>query len=70
MMQIAALLPPEYRGVYHNLESATDRYLRFRPGAESNLQRVQRSSQSATGAVTRSASGATLGPRREHEGSQ
>jgi len=39
MMQIAALLPPEYRGVYSNLASATEHYLRFQPGAESNLQR-------------------------------
>ncbi|MBC7261380.1 MAG: 1-acyl-sn-glycerol-3-phosphate acyltransferase [Chloroflexi bacterium] len=29
MYQIAALLPPEYRGVYSNMEAATTRYLRF-----------------------------------------
>ena len=39
MYQIAALLPPEYRGVYANLDNATQTYLRFdRPGAN-NLQR-------------------------------
>lgn len=38
MAQIAALLPPEYRGVYSNLAAASERYLRFLPGARSNLQ--------------------------------
>ena len=51
MMQIAALLPPEYRGVYSNLASATEHYLRFPPGTESNLQHVLRSSRPASGAV-------------------
>jgi hypothetical protein len=40
MAQIAALLPPDYRGVYSDLAAATERYLRFPPGAESNLQRT------------------------------
>ena len=29
MYRMAALLPPEYRGVYEDLESATEEYLRF-----------------------------------------
>jgi 1-acyl-sn-glycerol-3-phosphate acyltransferase len=40
MMQIAALLPPEYRGVYSDVAAATERYLRFPPGAESNLHQA------------------------------
>jgi len=39
MYQIAALLPPEYRGVYADLESATEYYLRFPEGSASNLPR-------------------------------
>jgi 1-acyl-sn-glycerol-3-phosphate acyltransferase len=38
MYQMAALLPPAYRGVYSNLTAATETYLRFPPGAESNLR--------------------------------
>jgi 1-acyl-sn-glycerol-3-phosphate acyltransferase len=37
MYQLAALLPPAYRGVYSDLEAATETYLRFPPGVESNL---------------------------------
>ena len=37
MYQIAALLPPAYRGVYSDLAAATETYLRFASGAESNL---------------------------------
>jgi len=40
MAQIAALLPPAYRGVYSDLSAAAERYLQFPPGAESNLQRA------------------------------
>lgn len=40
MYQAAALLPPAYRGVYADLSSATEAYLRFPPGAESNLRRA------------------------------
>lgn len=40
MMQIAALLPAEYRGVYSDVAAATERYLRFPPGAKSNLHRA------------------------------
>jgi 1-acyl-sn-glycerol-3-phosphate acyltransferase len=40
MYQVAALLPPPYRGVYADLDAATERYLRFLPGAESNLLRA------------------------------
>jgi 1-acyl-sn-glycerol-3-phosphate acyltransferase len=43
MYQMAALLPPAYRGVYSDLTQATETYLRFPPGAESNLE--QRSYQ-------------------------
>ncbi len=51
MMQIAALLPPEYRGAYSDLASATEHYLRFEAGAESNLQGALRSSQAAPAAA-------------------
>lgn len=40
MYQLAALLPPFYRGVYSNLEQATEKYLRFEPGVASNLERA------------------------------
>ncbi len=42
MYQLAALLPPEYRGYYGDLRAATEEYLRFDPPAHSNLQDVQR----------------------------
>lgn len=38
MWQLAALLPPEYRGVYANLDAATERYLRFPPHSATNLK--------------------------------
>lgn len=41
MYQLAALLPPAYRGVYADLSAATETYLRFPPGVESNLCRVR-----------------------------
>jgi 1-acyl-sn-glycerol-3-phosphate acyltransferase len=37
MYQIAALLPRRYRGVYQDLSQASEQYLRFKPGAISNL---------------------------------
>jgi 1-acyl-sn-glycerol-3-phosphate acyltransferase len=37
MYQMAALLPPVYRGVYSDLEAATETYLRFPEGSQSNL---------------------------------
>ncbi len=37
MYQLAALLPPSYRGAYADLEAATEDYLRFDPPAPSNL---------------------------------
>ena len=40
MYQIAALLPPAYRGVYSDMSAATETYLRFPPGAKSNLHRT------------------------------
>jgi hypothetical protein len=41
MYQIAALLPPSYRGLYSDLDAATETYLRFPPGSESNLLHAQ-----------------------------
>jgi 1-acyl-sn-glycerol-3-phosphate acyltransferase len=40
MMQIAALLPQQNRGVYSDLASATEDYLEFPPGATSNVRRA------------------------------
>jgi 1-acyl-sn-glycerol-3-phosphate acyltransferase len=40
MYQIAALLPPAYRGVYANLSDATETYLRFPATSVSNLQQT------------------------------
>ena len=40
MYQMAALLPPIYRGVYSDMSAATDIYLRFPSGTESNLRRA------------------------------
>jgi len=37
MYQLAALLPPAYRGAYADLENATEEYLVFPPGSQSNL---------------------------------
>jgi len=37
MYQLAALLPPSYRGVYADLSQATEKYLRFTQPARSNL---------------------------------
>jgi 1-acyl-sn-glycerol-3-phosphate acyltransferase len=41
MYQMAALLPPTHRGIYSNLEAATETYLRFSPDAVSNLRHAQ-----------------------------
>jgi 1-acyl-sn-glycerol-3-phosphate acyltransferase len=41
MYQLAALLPPTYRGFYADLEKATENYLRFIPPAQSNLKRLR-----------------------------
>jgi len=38
MYQLAALLPPDYRGLFSNLEQATQTYLHFEPGIKSNLE--------------------------------
>jgi 1-acyl-sn-glycerol-3-phosphate acyltransferase len=38
MWQMAALLPPAYRGVYANLDAATEAFLRFPDGSGSNLR--------------------------------
>ena len=40
MYQLAALLPPAYRGYYSDLSAATERYLRFPEGSRSNLLAV------------------------------
>lgn len=40
MYQLAALLPPSYRGFYSDLNKASETYLRFAPNVESNLQRT------------------------------
>ena len=40
MYQLASILPPEYRGQYANLEAATEDYLRFPSGSQSNLARA------------------------------
>jgi len=41
MYQLASLLPPERRGVYSDLDLATEEYLTFPPGSSSNLQKGQ-----------------------------
>jgi len=41
MYQLAALLPPGYRGYYSDLEHATEKFLRFSDPSQSNLRRVQ-----------------------------
>jgi 1-acyl-sn-glycerol-3-phosphate acyltransferase len=41
MYQMAALLPPAYRGTYANLSAATETYICFTPGMESNLHRAR-----------------------------
>jgi 1-acyl-sn-glycerol-3-phosphate acyltransferase len=41
MCQVAALLPPAYRGHYSNLAAATETYLRFAASSASNLQRAR-----------------------------
>ena len=40
MCQIAALLPSAYRGAYSDLSAATENYIRFAPGTQSNLAKV------------------------------
>jgi 1-acyl-sn-glycerol-3-phosphate acyltransferase len=41
MYQLASLLPPERRGVYSDLGSATEEYLAFPSGSSSNLPEVE-----------------------------
>jgi len=41
MYQLAALLPPAYRGYYADLDKATESYLRFPDAATSNLLRAR-----------------------------
>ena len=47
MYQMAALLPPVNRGVYAHLDDATETYLRFPSGSQSNLSRAKPTSQSS-----------------------
>lgn len=42
MYQLAALLPPAYRGYYANLDAASQTYLRFLPSARSETLHAQR----------------------------
>lgn len=49
MYQLAALLPPSYRGVYADLEQATETYLRFTPPHQSNLCRQREPTSPAGG---------------------
>jgi 1-acyl-sn-glycerol-3-phosphate acyltransferase len=42
MFQLAALLPPEYRGVYADLDLATSRFLVFKDPGSNNLNRPTR----------------------------
>jgi 1-acyl-sn-glycerol-3-phosphate acyltransferase len=42
MYQLAALLPPQYRGYYSDLSKATEEYLQFPEGSESNVKHAQR----------------------------
>jgi 1-acyl-sn-glycerol-3-phosphate acyltransferase len=44
MYQLAALLPPAYRGYYADLSKATEEYLSFTPPAQSNLTAVSQMS--------------------------
>jgi 1-acyl-sn-glycerol-3-phosphate acyltransferase len=41
MYQMAAMLPAKYRGVYSDLSSATEKYLRFSDPSQSNLLRAK-----------------------------
>jgi 1-acyl-sn-glycerol-3-phosphate acyltransferase len=45
MYQMAALLPPAYRGIYSDFGKASQEYLVFQPGIKSNLDRVRFSSR-------------------------
>ena len=42
MFQLAALLPPYYRGHYADLSNASEDYLDFPPGSESNLRNAEK----------------------------
>jgi 1-acyl-sn-glycerol-3-phosphate acyltransferase len=46
MYQLAALLPPDHRGCYADLEQATENYIQFLDGGESNLPPTARLSSS------------------------
>lgn len=61
MHQLAALLPPAYRGYYSDLSAATERYLRFPPGSESNVHRAF----AATVQANESPQGALTGAKKD-----
>jgi 1-acyl-sn-glycerol-3-phosphate acyltransferase len=48
MYQIAGLLPPDYRGVYADIDTATEHYLHFPEGSASNLPRRIRQPRAAS----------------------
>jgi 1-acyl-sn-glycerol-3-phosphate acyltransferase len=48
MYQLAALLPPGYRGTYADLSCAAETYLRFPEGSESNLLRSRTAPEAAS----------------------
>jgi 1-acyl-sn-glycerol-3-phosphate acyltransferase len=52
MYQLAALLPPYYRGYYADLSKATDDFLNFPAGSTNNLSRVERNSRARGGDVS------------------
>ena len=47
MWQLAALLPPAYRGVYADLTAATETYLRFPAGSASHVGQARAEAQAA-----------------------
>ncbi len=57
MYQIAALLPPRYRGYYSNLSAATEIFLEFETPEASNLRRARKDSPSAKEGQSTSAQG-------------
>jgi len=51
MYQLAALLPPYYRGYYSDLNKATEDFLHFEPGVSSNLPIIARDKNSSPGYI-------------------
>ncbi len=67
MYQMAALLPPAYRGVYGDLSAATEHYLRFLPGAESNLHCAWGRTECLSATLTAMADGGGEGQAGEND---